>query len=137
MTKVEHAKLRLSDGTLKTLDIEISDDAPWTLKFQNLDGRTRRVQAPDLFEALREMRQDLERMGAQLLSAGARPDVTPSGMSRSMSGGRKAYVVHLGSPARMTDMVDIFDYAEPETVGTVQQQRDYVAAWLASLKQRP
>jgi hypothetical protein len=42
-----------------------------------------------------------------------------------MSGGRKAYVVHQGSPASVAEMVDIFDFADPSLVGTVQQQRDY------------
>ena len=96
----------------------------------------RRLEAPDLFEALREMRAELESAGCQLLCAGARPYVTVSGMSRSMGGGRKGYIVHLGSPASRTDMVDIFDYAEPALVGTIQQQRDYFRAWAESLSRR-
>jgi hypothetical protein len=135
MSKTEHVKVRLSDGTLKSLDVVVSDDAPWTLEFQSIDGSMRRLQALDLFEALREMRKDLECAGSQLLCAGARPDVTPSGMSRGMGGGRKAYIVHLGSPASRTEMVDIFDYAEPAIVGSVQQQRDYFQAWADSLRQ--
>ena len=71
-----------------------------------------------------------------LSAAGARPDVTPLGMSRSMSGGRKAYIAHLGRPAdRRTEMVDIFDPAEASEVGTTHQQRAYFQAWTASLRQ--
>jgi hypothetical protein len=49
-----------------------------------------------------------------------------------MGGGQKAYVIRPGKQA--TELVDIFDYAEPALVGTVQQQRDYVEAWWASLR---
>ena len=51
-------------------------------------------------------------------------------------GGRKAYILHMGRPGSMTEMVDIFDYAEPAVVGTVQQQREYVQAWVALLRER-
>jgi hypothetical protein len=53
-----------------------------------------------------------------------------------MGGGRKAYVVHLGIPASSTEMVDIFDFAELETVGSVEQQRAYLRSWAASLRRR-
>jgi hypothetical protein len=136
MNNIRHIKARLPNGTLRDFDIKVSDDAPWTLEFQNLDGTLRRLQARDLFEALREMREELEIVGCQLLCAGARPDVTPSGMSRSMSGGRKAYIAHLGRPAdRRTEMVDIFDPAEASEVGTTHQQRAYFQTWTASLRQ--
>jgi hypothetical protein len=50
-----------------------------------------------------------------------------------MGGGRLAYILHSGKPSDRSEMVDIFDYAEPTEIGTVQQQRDYFAAWLRSL----
>jgi hypothetical protein len=68
----------------------------------------------DLFEALADLRQSLEEQGIRLFCNGARTDVWPSGMSRSMSGGRKAYVLRLGTHAR--DLVDIFDGAEPSLI---------------------
>ena len=136
MTKIENVKVRLSDGRVKTLNMRVSCDAPWTLEFEILDGGSLRIEASDLFEALRDARKELELVGAQLLCAGARPDVTPSGMSRDMSGGRKAYKVTLGNPAGDSDMVDIFDYAELEVVGSLRQQNDYIGAWTASIRQR-
>lgn len=57
-------------------------------------------------------------------------------MSRSMGGGRKAYVMRLGQSAGTHDLVDIFNPVELEAVGTVEEQRAYVDAWLASLKQK-
>jgi hypothetical protein len=136
MSRVENIKARLSNGKLKEFHVKASEEEPWQLEFCGVDGSILCFKATDLFEALRAMREDLERDGCQLLCAGARPDVTPSGMSRSMSGGRKAYIVRQGSPASRTDIVDIFDYAEPKLVGTVQQQREYFHAWTHSLRQR-
>ena len=70
----------------------------------------------------RALREYLETSGCQLLCAGARPDDVLSAMSRSVGGGRQAYVVRLRSQDE--ELVDIFDYAEPALVGTVQQQRE-------------
>jgi hypothetical protein len=136
MIRVQHVQARLPNGTLRDFDIEVSIRAPWTLVFQAFDGTIRRLQARDLFEALQEMRKELEIAGCQLLCAGARHDVTPSSMSRSMGGGRKAFIVHIGRPADRAEMVDIFEYAEPAVVGTVQQQRDYFQAWKESIMRR-
>jgi hypothetical protein len=54
-------------------------------------------------------------------------------MSRSMGGGRKAYIIRLGASA--TEMLDIFDFAPAESVGTVAQQEDFHARWVASLRE--
>jgi hypothetical protein len=83
MSKTEHAKVQLSDGKLRDLDIEVSTDEPWTLELQSLGDR-RCIKTTSLFEALRRMREDLEGTGARLLCAGSRPDVNASGRSRSM-----------------------------------------------------
>jgi hypothetical protein len=36
---------------------------------------------------------------------------------------RKAYITKLGNPALRTDLVDIFDYSEPQSVGSVSDQQ--------------
>jgi hypothetical protein len=103
------------------------------IQLENLEEKATSFSETDLYKAMQTLREYLEARGCQLLCVGARRDVVPSGMSRSMSGGRKAYVVRIGKPA--TDLVDIFDYAEPGlVVGTVKAQRDYVDAWFASLR---
>ena len=83
----------------------------------------------DLFKALCSLREALEKVGAQALCAGARPDVFPSGMARGMGGGRKAYITQIGFPALRTDLVDIFDYAPPEAVGSVIEQKVFHEEW--------
>jgi hypothetical protein len=137
MSQIHHVTGRLSNGELRDFEIEVSNVEPWTLRFRKLDDNERLIQATDLFIALQEMRAELEEEGCLLLCAGARPDVAPSGMSRSMGGGRKAYFLKMGSPVYKRELVDIFSPAAPDTVGTVQQQRKFFQAWLESLKDRP
>src|ERR1700730_10046742 len=121
--RAESVKGRLVDGTLRDFRVEVSRDAPWWLKYCDLDGNPRHIEDVDLFRAFAAMRQDLESQGCQLLFAGARPDVHPSSMSSSMGGGRLVYILRHGKPSTRDDLLDIFDYAEPELLGTVQQQR--------------
>lgn len=134
MSRMENIKARLPDGSLRDIQIRVSEDAPWKLEFQGLDGTMRCIEAGDLFEALRKMRGEFENAGCLLLCAGSRPDINPSGMSRSMGGGRRAYILHRGQQATMSETVDIFDYAEPAVVGTTRQQLEYVQGWIESLK---
>lgn len=94
----------------------------------------REFSGDDLFDALVKLRTQLERHGCQLLCKGARPDVFPSGMSRSMGGGRQAYIMRLGKPARMEDLVDIFDFAAAEQVDVVDAQKEFREKWINSLQ---
>jgi hypothetical protein len=89
------------------------------VKLVNFEESTACFTELDLYKAMQSLREHLEAKGYQLLCAGARPDVMPSAMSRSMGGGRQAYVLRPGKQA--TELVDIFDYAEPAVVGTNQQ----------------
>jgi hypothetical protein len=88
----------------------------------------------DLFDALMSLRKQLEGAGFRLLCAGARRDVYPSGMARSMGNARKAYIFELGKPA--TELVDIFAEARPEQVGTVDEQQRFRQQWMTSLKEK-
>jgi hypothetical protein len=129
------SKARLSDGTVKELRLEVSVDVPcelWQIQLNNFEENVVCFRETDLYKAMQALREYLEGKGCQLLCAGARPDVAPSGMSRSMGGGQQAYVMHLGKQS--TELVDIFDYAAPALVGTVQKQREYFQAWIASLR---
>src|SRR5437868_2426080 len=109
---------RSSTGGLETLSIEISKPLPWKFTVSGLGYMNRVFENCDLFEALRDLRRELEIKDYQLLVQGARVDVSPSGMSRSMGGGRKAYIMQIGRPA--TKLVDIFDDAKTEQLGTVE-----------------
>ncbi len=114
--------------------VEISQTRRGSFFFRGLGWERREFFGDDLFDALVSLRRELEKMEAQLLCAGARIDVSPSGMSRAMGDGRKVYVTHLGSPARKSDIVDIFDNAELETVGSVEEQDLFHRKWVESLR---
>ena len=88
-----------------------------------LDGPTGTVtgRAGDLFDALVEVRRQLEPDGWLVAVQGARRDTYPSGMARDMGGGASVYVLRLGEPAR--ERVRTFDDAPPELLGTVEEQR--------------
>ena len=87
----------------------------------------------DCFDALLEARRHLESQGILVCLEGAREDVWPSGMSRSMGAGRKAYRMTLGKQALKSDLVDIF--AEAKTPASIAEQDAYRHAWFESLGQ--
>jgi hypothetical protein len=67
---------------------------------------------------------------------GARRDVWPSGMSRDMGGGLKAYVMRYGEQAHRKDLVHIFDEAPEALVGSVREQRDFFERWASFFRDR-
>ncbi|MEO6003409.1 MAG: hypothetical protein ABIZ04_01590 [Opitutus sp.] len=134
MSETKNVKVRLHNGTIKECAIAISGGPPWKLLFNGIELAAQEFFGEDLFEALNALRRALENIGAQLLCAGARPDVFPSGMARGMGGGRKAYITKIGAPAFRTDLVDIFDYVGPELVGTVAQQKAFHDKWAESFR---
>ena len=88
----------------------------------------------DVFDALVAMRLQLEQDGYRLLCNAARKDAYPSRMSREMSGGRKVYLLKPGRQALREDLIDVFDPATYDEVGTVAEQRSNYEAWIRSLK---
>jgi len=50
-----------------------------------------------------------------------------------MGGGRKACAVLLGNHMS-SDTIDIFDYAEPKLVGSVDEQKEFYEKWVESIK---
>ena len=136
MNSVINIKAKLPNGMVRDFRFAVPRQRPWVLEYQGPDGIARICEAHDLFQALVQVRQEFEQEGYRLLCVGSRRDVTPSRMSRSMSGGRKAYIVRRGVPASKADIVDIFDYAEPEVVGTVKEQQENIRAWFDSIKIR-
>jgi len=117
--------------------IEFSESAPYELRLLSEAGDEIEFSCKelDLFDCLTTLRkQYLEIKECLILCNGARLDVYPSRMSRSMSGGRKAYITHLGQTAKRTDLVDIFDPVEDlSRVATVAEQKDFNKKWFESL----
>ena len=126
--------IRHSDGRIEDAWIDVAKAPPWRLTFCG-SGRTIEREANDLFEALIQLREELAKLGAVPLCAGARRDVFPSGMSRSMGGARKAYVTRAGQDPGAADLVDIFEVAR-DNIGSVAEQAAFHRDWIESLRRK-
>ena len=134
MSETRTIRALSSTGSLSTLTVQLTNSPPWKLVACGLGFHNREFEGADLFEALVELRRELERIGYQVLCVGARVDAFPSSMSRSMGGGRKVYIARLGEPATAT--ADICDEAESGAVGTIEQQKEFHNKWIHSLMKR-
>jgi hypothetical protein len=90
------------------------------------------AEAPDYFEAMCQIREELESQGLRPICFGSSQYVYPSAMCRG-AGGLKAYKQELGRRAMRSDMVMIFDTAPDVQPATVQDQRKFHEQWLQSL----
>lgn len=95
-------------------------------------GRTWRSPGDDWFDALQQIRLQLETEGYIPLCNGSRIDAHPSRMSRDMSGGTVLYLHRQKWKARKR--VYIFDPATKDKVGTVAEQNEFYKKWLAGPK---
>jgi hypothetical protein len=99
----------------------IADSEPWTLS-ADVGGDRYVASGFDLFDSLTKLRRALEADGLLICIQGARADVHPSGMSRQMGGGRRAYRHVSGRRPGVADLVDIFDAADCKEVVSVENQ---------------
>jgi hypothetical protein len=136
MSETKSVQVRFPDGTISKCAIELSVSSTFKLVFSGIDLETQEFFGEDFFDALIGLRLELEKRWIQLLCAGSRPDVWPSGMGRDMSGGRKAYVTHMDAPSRESDLVDIFDYADPASVGSVAEQKAFHEEFTRSVRKK-
>jgi hypothetical protein len=136
MTETISLRLLHPDGTQSVALLSLGEDEEENclIDYEHpVDGR-RRFLGPDYFWALKELRNLLDPRGIKALCNGARKDAVCSNMASQMGRGLKIYVVEIGSQAKMNDLVQTFDQAAPEIVGTVQEQEDFQDRWIASLR---
>lgn len=98
----------------------------WELGYRWFEGK-------DLFDSFCKLRLVLESQGFRILCNGARIDSYPSPMSRNMCGGAKLYKMTIGQRVERKDLLRIFDKADIESVGTVDEQKAYFKKWRKSL----
>jgi hypothetical protein len=123
----------LKDGTIiqgRFLTDEESKGCRLVLCFGD---RSITKEALDTFEALVQIRRDLEAEGMQVFCYGACKDVRPSGMSRSMGGGFRAYRHVFGRRTSCDEMVHILESGPDIVPVTVNEQQLYWAEWLQSV----
>ena len=90
------------------------------------------AEAADLFDALRNVRSQLESRDVALCCAGARRDVWSSGMQRDMGQGLTAYILTFPRTTERPSVVKIFDRAPLEAIATVAEQEAFARAWMES-----
>lgn len=90
-------------------------------------------EADDFFSALCSIRTELEVTGLMPRCYGSSRNVYPSGMSRGMGTGDKAYRLYPGQRGRTADLVEIFDDGPDVDPVSVLVQEDHYRAWLESL----
>ena len=71
------------------------------------------------FDALIEIRKELEKRNIKLLCKGCARNVYPSGMILSMGMGRQAYTLVIGEQAKIDSLVDVFAPCSIEEYGTM------------------
>jgi hypothetical protein len=90
--------------------------------------------ALDYFEAMCQIRIQLEALGSLLVCYGSSRNVYPSGMCRDMGRGLKAYKLRLGHQGKMADLVKILEVGPDVEPSTVADQREFFERWLKSLQ---
>jgi len=125
-------KVALASGEIREISFSMSKEQPCLLETDEYDDRRIRASGDDLFDCLCNVRTELEKDGAKVLCNGARTNAYPSGMAREMALGRRVYLLRMGQPARPQDLVNTFDEAPLEEIGSVAEQRKYYIDWIES-----
>ncbi|MGC4005719.1 MAG: hypothetical protein QM811_22405 [Pirellulales bacterium] len=79
------------------------------------------------------IRERLESHGHRPCCFGAAENVYPSGMCLEMGTGDRAFRLCMGRPAKMSDLVAIFESEPVLRPVTVETQKTYYERWLAGL----
>lgn len=90
----------------------------------------------NVLDSLLYVRTEFEKKKCYILINGSRKNFVVSGMSNQMSGGIKGYTVKLGEPATSDNLVDILAYADPNLVGTIEEQDKFHQEWMESILNR-
>jgi len=83
----------------------------------------------DFFEALRDIRRQLEPLGFRPKCFGSCRNAYPSPMALDMGPGLKVYLLRLGSPAKLSDLVPIFDSSDDIILASVEEQQEFYDTW--------
>jgi hypothetical protein len=128
--------LKIQDEQGFILDAKVEYFSPswpdWTLEFtSSITTEKLSLTEGDVFECLTQLRLELAKYGYKPLCAGARLDVYPSGMARDMGSGLSAQVMSGEPKTEWEDVqhVHIFDYAEPDSIASVEEQFNYFGSF--------
>ena len=120
-------------GTVRFRINDLSESGDLCRVEVTIDGVDAAGAGTDLFGALAQARQALEKNGITLVVNGARRDVFPSAMLRQTSQGRTAYVHTMPRSTMRPVAVDIFEAATSDAeLATVDEQRAWHEHWAQS-----
>lgn len=123
-----------SQGVFVLDEDEPGDDC--TLEFHYAGGRLSR-KSWNYFDAMCQIRNELEVIGWRPVCYGVSRTAYPSGMSLDMGRGLKTYKLVIGQQARTADLVGIFEPGPEVEPVTVAQQTAFFDDWLQSLGRKP
>lgn len=124
------------DGTRKAARVEfIEASAECRLKLLS-EGIECAAVDSDCFEAFCTIRSQLLERGILPLCYASSRNVYPSEMARQMGSGLKAYRMSNGTPARISDLVRIFDSGPDIEPVSPAEQRAFFEQWLKSVMTR-
>lgn len=89
--------------------------------------------ADNFFEALIEVRKELEKKEIKLLCKGCCRNVYPSAMLLGMGSGRKAYSLVIGQQAKLSSLVDIFELCPKDEYASIDEQYAFYIKWCDSI----
>jgi hypothetical protein len=121
-------------GRHEPATIEVIEEASGRIRliFRGADLNLE-AESDDCFSALQDVRRVLKKDELAAYCYGSSRNVFPSGLSRSMGDGRKAYKLSLGKQGRMADLVDIFAVGPDIELASVEDQEEFFQQWIASL----
>jgi hypothetical protein len=123
--------IRFADNTEFELPITITDTVDVITMSVLLDNHLYKVNADDEFSAFQKLRDMLLDNGIGLKCCGAMINAHQSGM---MATSGKVYLLTLGKPALLKDVVSIYDYAYVKEFPNTLEREKFVEEWFKSLK---
>jgi len=130
-------KLLVNDVDIVSTQLELFEEIPDEQDIVaielKIDGRNISSKSENFFDALLNLRKELEKRSIQILCNGAAENIYPSPMQLSMGTGRAAYKQNLGQQARMSDVVDIFEYDGRLNFVSIEAQLKFHNEWLKSI----
>ncbi len=126
--------IKPGEWTIRELSPGEADRVELTLTWP---GGSVRAASVDAFEALVEVRRELEAEGMRVVCWGACLHVYPSDASRGAGIGDEAYRLTLGRFPTTSDRVNIFEAGPGLVVATVEEQEEFSRAWFDSLADLP
>ncbi len=122
----------IKDAIIKA-DEEFGDGVELTILLNDLKISK---EADNFFEALIEIRKELEEKDIKLLCKGCSLNVYPSAMILNMGTGIKAYQLTMNEQAKMSSLVNIFETCELEEYASISEQYNFFNEWCSSKKEK-